>query len=451
MKLAARTRADSAAMGHFSISVTDESKVAADENSETTILTNLLLTSDLKGYVEQPNYYFNKINDTTTTNLDLVMLTHGYRRFEWKEILNGGQPPATYRSESGISIRGTAKNLLGKPLIHGTVSLISTMGGPVRSVETDEKGNFEFTGLDITDTAKFILQAVTGKGGKFTVIAYNKQQDEPGVIPQPLTAGDTNRRMTSYLQNHKEQWDQYAKYGLPSGRLLNEVKIKAIKRKDDDYRSSSLLGPGHADQVMRADEVGKFGGTLSTSLDGRLRGVMFGGPAGRRVAYLGIYESTRKVANPMLLVVDGVELPLGTSIDDVNPQSVETVEVLRFVGSAAIYGMDGGAGVIVITTKQGKGLEPKDIASKGILPIAVQGFYKARQFYAPKYEHPTDNLNRKDLRSTIYWQPELATDKEGNATIDFYNADGKGNYRVVVEGIDEKGNIGRQVFRYKVD
>ena len=84
LKLNAKTRADSAVVGHFSVAVTDESKMPDDENNETTILTSLLLTSDLKGYIEQPNYYFNHINDTTTKNLDLVMLTHGYRRFEWK-------------------------------------------------------------------------------------------------------------------------------------------------------------------------------------------------------------------------------------------------------------------------------------------------------------------------------------------------------------------------------
>jgi hypothetical protein len=109
--------------------------------------------------------------------------------------------------------------------------------------------------------------------------------------------------------------------------------------------------------------------------------------------------------------------------------------------------MEGGHGVIVITTKQGKGLDPKDIASIGILPITVQGFYKARQFYSPKYDVPSA---RKDLRSTIYWQPELTTDKDGNAPFSFYNADGTGNYRVIIEGIDEKGNVGRQAFRYKV-
>ncbi|MDB5142603.1 MAG: TonB-dependent receptor, partial [Mucilaginibacter sp.] len=78
IKLNARTRTDTADMGHFSVSVIDENKVPIEENTETTIISNLLLTSDLKGIVEQPNYYFTNITAEKLKELDLVMLTHGY-------------------------------------------------------------------------------------------------------------------------------------------------------------------------------------------------------------------------------------------------------------------------------------------------------------------------------------------------------------------------------------
>ncbi|MBS1530311.1 MAG: TonB-dependent receptor plug domain-containing protein [Bacteroidetes bacterium] len=444
LKLNAKTRADSAAMGHFSVSVTDESKVPNDENSETTILTDLLLTSDLKGYIEQPNYYFSHINDTTAKNLDLVMLTHGYRRFEWKKILSDSLSPVTYKPERDLSISGTVKTVLGKPVAKGMVSLITRIGGPVLSQKTDEKGNFRFSNLLFTDTAKFILQAATSKGKISTVITYNKRQSEPGVGLALLTVGDSTKRMLSYLQNHKEQWDQYAKYGLPNGRLLKEVKIKAVIHKNENYPSSSLLGPGHADQVLHADEIGKFGGMLASNLDGRLTRVSFADPGkgdGGRPFLRG--------SGPMLVILDGVNMG-NMAMNLINPQHIETIEVMKY-GNASIYGMDAGNGVIIVTTKQGKGLDPKDIVSTGVLPISAMGFYKARQFYAPKYEHPNDNMNRKDLRSTIYWQPELATDKDGNAELSFYNADGTGNYKVIIEGMDSKGNIGRKVYQYKVE
>ena len=90
------------------------------------------------------------------------------------------------------------------------------------------------------------------------------------------------------------------------------------------------------------------------------------------------------------------------------------------------------------------------MASIGILPITPKGYYKAREFYAPKYDHTENSFNREDLRSTIYWKPELVTDKDGNASFDYYNADGTGSYRLIIEGIDENGNLGRQVYRYKV-
>src|SRR5690606_37299633 len=79
-------------VGDFSVTVTDETKVPVDENSETTILSSLLLTSDLKGYVEKPNYYFNKTDEKKLTDLDRLMLTQGYRRFSYKEILAGRYP-----------------------------------------------------------------------------------------------------------------------------------------------------------------------------------------------------------------------------------------------------------------------------------------------------------------------------------------------------------------------
>jgi hypothetical protein len=71
-------------------------------------------------------------------------------------------------------------------------------------------------------------------------------------------------------------------------------------------------------------------------------------------------------------------------------------------------------------------------------------------FYSPRYDNAEANLKKKDLRTTIYWNPEIITTKDGSASVDFYNADAPGIYRLVIEGIDEKGNLGRQVFRYTV-
>jgi hypothetical protein len=237
--------------------------------------------------------------------------------------------------------------------------------------------------------------------------------------------------------------------GLPEsdprfGRNLKEVKIKAFKE-NNNYPSSVLGGPGNADQVIHRSDMSQ-GGDLSDQLDGRLTGgvKMVGRPGAKGPVLFN---------RPLLVVIDGAIInPRGELVnldEHITLSTVETVEILRS-GNASIYGMSGGNGVMVITTRTGANADPKDISSIGILPITVQGFYKAREFYSPKYEASMP-VTQHDLRSTIYWAPELVTGKDGNASIDFYNADGKGNYRVVVEGVDEKGNIGRSVYRYKVE
>jgi TonB-dependent SusC/RagA subfamily outer membrane receptor len=240
---------------------------------------------------------------------------------------------------------------------------------------------------------------------------------------------------SSYLANNEKQQEELNKLGLGKGKMIKEVKIRAVKL-DDKYETQSFAGAGHADQVMHSKDIEKIGGQLSTSLSGRLR--------------VPFYYSAFAVTTPLLVVVDGFEEDPDFNINEIPSSQVETIEVLKGA-NASIYGMRGGRGVLVITTKRGGSTTEKDVTSVGILPIAVQGYYKAREFYSPKYDHTEMDTRKPDLRSTIYWNPELATDKDGNASFDYYNADSKGSYRMVVEGIDEKGNIGRQVYRYKVE
>jgi hypothetical protein len=87
IKLNAVYSKNAAVTGDFSVSVTNESKVPVDTNKESTILNNLLLTSELKGNIEQPNYYFNNTREAYN-NLDILLLTQGYRGFVWKTVLS---------------------------------------------------------------------------------------------------------------------------------------------------------------------------------------------------------------------------------------------------------------------------------------------------------------------------------------------------------------------------
>lgn len=85
-----------------------------------------------------------------------------------------------------------------------------------------------------------------------------------------------------------------------------------------------------------------------------------------------------------------------------------------------------------------------------IINFSVKGFDKGREFYELRYENGDKDNKIPDFRSTIYWNPAVKTNNEGKTRFDFYNASEPGNYKVVVEGINAAGELGRSVYRYTV-
>lgn len=140
-------------------------------------------------------------------------------------------------------------------------------------------------------------------------------------------------------------------------------------------------------------------------------------------------------------------------------EDVASVEVLRGGGAAALYGLHGSNGVIIITTKRAdidytafevERQRPGYYKGDGLAKYTFGGYDLRREFYSPDYSNRLTNSQLPDLRSTIYWKPNIITNSQGKAGIDFFNADGAGNYRVIVEGLGPDGKLGRQVYSYIV-
>ncbi|HTD41604.1 MAG TPA: TonB-dependent receptor plug domain-containing protein, partial [Mucilaginibacter sp.] len=440
--------------GHFSVSVIDESKVPADENNETTILTYLLLSSELRGYIEQPNYYFLQNSDQTVADLDALMLTQGYRRFTWKQLQNDRDAVFAYVPEKTLEISGTAKTAAGIPVRDMDVMLLTTNRNSMLGDRTDNNGKFRFANLPpIADSTVLSLQATGSTKTKNTTM-FTLDADKPGPAVQekkePGLQTDVNKGMATYLSYSK---------AIPNTGIAQNTSYKynakstakaqnALLNDKNNYESSNLGGSGHADQVIRGDQI-KNATSLSTGLSGLLHGINFvNGVPFNNVST--VFINGVSVKDPMYVILDGSPLNLGQGgIDAINPLSVQTVELLEG-GNATIYGVNGGAGVLVITSRKNASPGNTSGTALGTLSFKTRGFYIAREFYSPKYENKTAG-NKPDLRSTIFWIPELVTNKDGIANFEYYNSDGQGTYRVVIEGIDSNGNIGRQVYRYKVE
>ena len=447
----AKNKEGNSAKGSYSVSVIDESKVLVDENSEITNQSYLLLSSDLKGYIEKPNYYFANNDKNARADLDALMLTQGYRQFVWKEILNAKPSRMQlFNPEKSVNIAGFLKNKVGEPIANNKVILINKSGGTPQEQITDNKGAFNFNDIAFYTGDKFILKTTSSNGKNQVILKLDTAYYGPGKSPISSLGSAYDLSADILAPTLISQPAGSSLISNKNQNLSSEANIpKKIPSDKNEVRSSKLGGSGGADQVIMDSQI-LPSSTLSASLNGIVRGVYFINGN----AYL---SGNHKIANnedvitPMLVVIDGSP---GGSIDNIPPDQVESVEILKSANTS-IYGMSGGDGVMVINTKQGanygntvsfKGFE----LSPGIFSISPKGIYKAKSFYAPKYDRNTQQSSELDLRTTIFWQPNLVTDDNGKASFNFFNSDGVGNYRVVIEGIDNAGNLGRIIYRYKV-
>jgi hypothetical protein len=425
-----KNKSGEAVKSYLSAAVIDAGKVPVAEDDENGILSNLLLTSDLKGPIEHPNYYFANVSNETKANLDILMLTQGYRYFEWKQLLNDNNTAIAYNAENGFDISGQVKTTSGKPVEGGTVTLMPRAGGALLTQTTNHEGNFTFKNLVYDDQTPFMLQAKTAEGKSNTSIS---------VYPTPVLAniktGDHSSPVQASNNAEADNTTEQPVYTAAANTRVFKAVINNKKVNEDKLTTGALGKENLKDQS-----------TLSNGLQGRLNGIVLR----QGVPYLADKVNSAMQGGPMLIVVDDTVLPAGTSVDNYNAADVESVSVLKNT-DAAIYGVRGANGVLILKMRKTQApIIANKTISPGLLYFTANGFYKARNFYSPVNEGGTGTKNEPDARTTIYWNPDIVTDKDGNASFDFFNADSKGTYRLVIEGIDEAGNIGRSVVTYKV-
>jgi TonB-dependent SusC/RagA subfamily outer membrane receptor len=428
--------------GSFSVSVTNTKSVAPDELNESNILTSLLLTSDLVGYVEKPNYYLNENTAETRANLDNLMLTQGWRRIIWNNVINNLSPNIRYQPEKSLGISGAIATLGGKMIPKTKVSLFSTSGGFLSlDTLTDDNGKFNFDSLSFRDSTKFIVQARTLKGKRNVDFKMDVESNE--IVTKSKNTGDVivnvNDALSGYLQQSKNYFDELTRRGqLERSLTLKEVKI--VDKKNKVKNSANLNGGGNADAVINADQLQNCI-TLSQCLQGRVAGLM--------ISPYGTASLMRNNGAPMQLIVDGMYME-PDFLDNIIPNDVETIEILKSIGNTAIYGSRGGNGVIIITTKRGGGSAfNSPVSVEGIITVMPKGYNISREFYSPKYS-PESTDSAPDFRSTIYWNPLIATNESGKGQFSYYCSDEPGTHRIVVEGIDMYGNLSRAVYTYTV-
>jgi len=435
------------AEGNFSVAVINESVVPSDDDDSPNILSHLLLTSDLRGFIEKPGYYFNHKDEKSITDLDVLMLTQGYRRFSYRNILADKNPPITFFPEQGIAVSGILRNNTGLPIAKGNVRLFIPDKAYSTTTITDANGVFKFPNVLVSDTSKIKISARDNANSNNLMLSIDPLVGPPSTLYINPTGEVANidSALRPYLQNSKRQ------FNIP--RTLEGVVIKAkpnVKKPDHtDYGSLSGLSM-LADHTIPGDRF-KDCNFFSDCLVSAGLGLTYDN---NNFYITRDYNSGKKV--PVAYYANGMSVDYNYLLN-VDPKMVETVEIFNNDGVSSINRTTGTNGVLsIITKKQPKGEKISKEELLALLPKAYEvefipgGYSTARTFYSPKYESTSGNQAATDFRSTIYWNPLVLTDKAGNTSFEFFNSDGTGTYRAVIEGIDKDGNIGRYVYRYKV-
>ncbi len=407
--------------GNFSISVTDMKDVQQDTTSN--IVSSMLLTSELKGYIESPLSYLND-NKNSSFLLDLLMMTQGWRRYNIPEIIKGNNTNSLrYEPELGEKISGKVNGYFSA-LKGGKISLLAVKDSLIGTemAEVDGKGKFFFDKLDYPNGSHFIVQAQNKKGSSKVFIELDSLKSYPQPRLFSLPPFEEPKIKESYLT----KMDQ--KYTIENGmRVYNLAEIVVTAKKKSTVFSESPFYSPLTSKVLTEDDVNEGHFVSIFDLLRRLPGVS---TIGDEVQYRG--------KTPMVILDNVPEESF--DYQRINVEDVKEVFISPATSVAAFYGSAAANGALIINTK--KGFVQRNRLNSNMQVAAPIGYQQYVEFYSPTYETEAKKGNTTpDLRTTIYWNPSVVTDENGKAHISFYAADATTNYGFTIEGVASNGNL----------
>lgn len=424
LQIAAKDVTGNPVEGNFSVSITDRRSIQPDTLADH-ILSNLLLTSDLKGYVENPGYYFRRQDARTLRTLDYLMMTHGWRRHQLKNVLQVPSLNFTNFIEKGQSISGRIKGFFGANVKKGPICVLAPKQNIIATTTTDEKGEF-IVNTAFRDSTTFLVQARTKRGFAGVDIVIDRPNFPVASHKAPFYDG-ASTLMEDYLLNTR---DQYYMEGGMRVYNLKEVLITANRSKPS---KESIYTGGINTYTLEGEKLEEFGAQTAFDAVSRLPGVTV--MNGNEI------HIRNNPEQPVIVIDDVVYEDDNDILTTLQISDMSSLSVLRGA-DAAILGSRGAAGAIVITLKDGRDLPVKP--AQGIITCTPLGYSDSVEFYHPTYDTPEKkNSQRADLRSTIYWNPSIRLDAEGKATIEYYTPDSTAPEDIIIEGIDKNGKACR--------
>lgn len=416
----------------LSISITD---AAIDHNSDENIITRFLLTSELSGRVYNPSYYFQNNSDTISRKLDLVMLTNGWRRFKWKDLSAGILPKINFQKDTSyISLSGRITGLFPSEMKSaGEIGLMLTKTDTPSqfiTVPIDEDGYFSDPSQVIFDTVKVFYKLPKVKRKETAEVEFIQNlppltSGMPEITDPPLLKQDDSSRVKHY-ELSKANLDELKMFKNKVLANIN-ITVSALDVVDSKYTTGNFRDKNAVQVDLRNPPKWAISRNIYSYL-----------------IRMGVELTLVRLPESLKILYRKLEVDIFLDEVKVSPENMDLipitdiafVKVMKppFIGATGFNNT-----AIAIYTR--KGDDRPEIPGKGLSKDMVVGYTSVREFFSPDYAIKKDAAY-DDFRTTLYWNPEIITDKENNKIpITFYNNDVSKSFKVIIEGMTKSGKL----------
>jgi hypothetical protein len=403
------------------------------------IVSYLLLQSEVKGNIEHARRYFDTTNVNRFKQLDLLLMTQGWRDFVWRRMADTAIR-VSYAAENGITVSGLVKDEVNNkvlPNLNVTLYADAAKGDKIYYGNTNPSGRFSFTGLRLYGTQNVKLASVNAKGEKKG--SFWLDTIKPMPIMSAIKAAVFIDTLADTIINkaRKKRAALINISNIKGVTHLKEVTITADKNYVKIPYENPMMTWGLQQEFNITPKDYEYNTLLWFLLKNDKRALP-------QVGFPGLlYIIEGKTIFPDV-VINGVLIPYyeRQTYPRLNPEykptlapyfampmekfkKVEVHQVMQIVDNNRL------TYVIVLTTKPGAMTD-----NPGTLSIDIPCYYQARTFYQPP---PGAKPSVADYRTTIHWEPNIKTDTTGKAKVSFYNAVPPANIRVIVQGISNSG------------
>ena len=445
------------AMAAAIYSVTVYNAELIPEEDQLDIVNYFLLQSDLKGKIRNIGRYFADDDAETRSLRDLLLLTHGWRRFTWSDVMVEESPGIQYPTEESIAIAGrVTKEGKDKPVRADiTLTTLSEEAFTSASVTTAEDGLFYFKGFNFSDTTDLLLQAAVHRpsrkkkqkedeikisGNRYVDIKLINLHEFPFDSSLSFPVEAVVAEKAEQFVRVAEQNRQIDSIYLPTWAIdLEEITVRArlspgqireqaIERK---YRERGLFYFSSTEKFLTDNPI--YDNFRKTTVFELIRTIVPGATFLRKNGEPKIIYGRLSRDVEAYIALDGRLVP-AFALESIDPNNIAIIDVVTGMRADALYGA---APVIALVSK-----DPEEIAAQkvnpGILNLQHPGYHQAREFYSPNYDRIPLEEQKPDYRTTLYWH---AGKIEGNARskFQFYAGDLEAAYLIRVEGITEDG------------